>query len=245
MVTGRTRDVVIFLNKLILFLARRWELLANGLFALVLGLAILAPALMAAGLTEAGQAIYRFFAPHDHQLPQRSYFLFSQVGGIQTYSLEQILTWGALSFYPRAFVGNPEIGFKMAINHRMTAIFVGLLGGGLLWSSTYVQPKVRWFGLTLLTFPMMLDALSHMATERMGFPFREGNLWAVWLTGGAFPTNFYTGTTMGSLDWLLRTVTGLLFGLGTVWYLYPYLHRNFANIRKELEPKLRKIGAIR
>ena len=85
--------MVILLQKSILLLARHWFLVAILLAWVVLGLALLAPALMAAGQPEAGQAIYRFLAPHDHQLPQRSCFLFGP-HGIDTYSLEQVLAWG-------------------------------------------------------------------------------------------------------------------------------------------------------
>jgi len=230
----------LFLNRAVLWLARHWELVANGLFALVLGGAILAPALMSAGLTDAGQAVYRLYAPHDHQLPQRSYFLFSPQGGVRSYSLTQVLAWGGDPRNLRAFVGNPGIGFKTALNHRMLAIFIGLLAGGLLWSSTYLQPRITPFRLALFSFPMFLDALSHMFSEHGPFPFRQGNVWAVWLTGGAFPAEFYTGTTIGTLNWGLRTLTGLLFGLGTVWYLFAYLDRRFAAIRRVLEPRLRK-----
>ena len=59
------RYLVIFLQKSILLLARHWYLVAMLLAWLVLGLAVLAPALMSAGQPEAGQAIYRLLAPHE------------------------------------------------------------------------------------------------------------------------------------------------------------------------------------
>jgi len=234
------RTLILFLQKQTLWLARHWEFVANGLFALILAGAILAPLLMSLGYTDAAQWVYRQYAPHDHQLPQRSYFLFSPDGGVKSYSLEQILNWGGNPFNLRAFVGNAGIGFKMALNHRMVALFLGLLGGGLLWSSYLWQPRITPGLLALFTFPMFFDALSHMADERLGFVLLRGNLWAVWLTGGIMPPEYYNGTTIGSLDWWLRTVTGLLFGLGTVWYLYPYLGQRFNAVRRELEPRLRK-----
>lgn len=239
------RTFVIFLNKLILRLAKHWEPAANTLFGAMLVAAVLAPGLSAAGFEDAGGRFYRLLAPHDHQLPQRSYFLFSPTGGVvESYSLEQILDWKADPDNLRAFTGNREIGFKMALNHRMTAIFIGLFLGGLLWSSTFFQPKMNRLRLALVAFPMMLDALSHLVTERTGLPIRLGNAWAVWLTAGSLPPEFYAGTTIGSLDWALRTITGLLFGLGTVWYLFPYFERQFTDIRQQVEPKLRRIGAI-
>ncbi|MFQ5577280.1 MAG: hypothetical protein ACE5G8_09875 [Anaerolineae bacterium] len=243
--TDIQRHSVIFMQKLILGLARHWEAIAIGMFIAVLGGAVLAPALMAAGLTDAGEAVYRFFAPHDHQLPQRSYFLFSSSGGVKTYSLEQILAWGGQPHNLRAFTGTPDIGFKTALNQRMIAIFIGLLVGAVLYSGVYLQPNVNRLGLALLTFPMFFDALSYMLGERTGSNMRYLNLWAVKLTGGGLPGAFYTGTTTGSLNWLLRTVTGLLFGLATAWYLGAYFDRSFTAIRRQLEPRLRKIRAIK
>jgi uncharacterized membrane protein len=247
-VTGRARDLVIVVDRLILALARHWLLVVNVLLGLYIGLAVLAPVLMAAGFTGLGQGIYRFFSFQCHQLPQRSYYLFGPAGGIQTYSLDQVVAWGADSsnvFTLRAFVGNPEVGFKMAIAHRLTAIHTAMFVGGLLWALIGRRlPRLSVLGFVLLILPMALDGGSHILSEITRLGFRESNAWAVWLTGGLFPSSFYVGTTVGSLNWLLRTLTGTLFGLATIWFVYPYLADGFGDIRRELEPKLRRIGTI-
>ncbi len=237
-------NFILFLQKQILKFARHWELAINGVFALVLAGAILAPGLMAFGWDDAASWLYRQYAPHDHQLPQRSYFLFSSDGGIKSYELDEILALGANQFNLRAFVGDADIGFKMAMNHRMTAIFIGLLTGGLLWSSYAWQPRVTRFLLILFVLPMFVDALTHMADERLGTVWRAGNLWSVWLTNGIMPESYYTGTAIGTINWWLRTVTGMFFGLGTSLYLFPFFEHRFNAIRKELEPKLRKVERV-
>jgi hypothetical protein len=84
-----------------------------------------------------------------------------------------------------------------------------------------------------------------MFSENSGLGFRADNAWAVSLTGGALPAWFYEGTTLGSLSWLLRTITGLLFGLGLVWFLFSYFSFRFGAIRAKLEPKLSKKGGIK
>jgi uncharacterized membrane protein len=245
-VTGRTRDLMIATDRLILALARHWLLVVSTLLGLYIGLAVLAPILMATGLTGPGRAIYLFFAPQCHQLPQRSYYLFSQAGGIQTYSLDQVLTWGADPNNLRAFVGNPEIGFKMGIAHRLTAIHTALFVGGLLWGLVGRRlPRLSTLGYLLLILPMALDGGSHIFSEITRLGFRENNAWAVWLTGSFFPSTFYVGTAVGTLNWLLRTLTGSLFGLATIWFAFPYLSEGFDDLRRQLEPKLRKAGAIR
>jgi len=232
---------ILFLQKQILRLARHWELAVNGVFALVFAGAILAPGLMALGYDDAATWVYRQYEPHDHQMPQRSYFLFSPAGGIKSYELDEILAFGANRFNLRAFIGTADIGFKMAMNHRMTAIFIGLLAGGLLWSSYAWQPRMTRFLLILFVLPMFVDALTHMADERFGTVWRAGNLWSVWLTNNIMSPEYYTGTAIGTINWWLRTVTGLLFGLGTSLYLFPFFEYKFTAIRAELEPKLRKI----
>jgi uncharacterized membrane protein len=241
---GPGRDIIIFLQKSILLLARFWYPIALLLAWIILGSAFLAPALMSAGFTEAGQSIYDFLAPHDHQLPQRSYFLFGE-SGLDTYSLEQVLDWGADPQNLRAFVGNAEIGYKMALNQRMTAIFVAIVSGGFIWGFARTRFRLRRIGFILLTLPLLLDGISHMISDNSGAGFRDSNAWAVALTGGVFPTTFYEGATFGTLNWLLRTVTGLLFGFGLVWFLFTYLAGRFDPIRAKLEPKLRRMGAIK
>ena len=237
----QARPFILFLQKRILWLARHWEMAVNGVFALVLAGAIAAPLMMSLGWTDAARWLYRQYAPHDHQLPQRSYFLFSPEGGVKSYSLDDVLAQGANRYNLRAFWGNTQMGWKMAMNHRMVAIFIGLLAGGLLWSSYVWQPRISPALLVVFVFPMFFDALSHMADERLGTMWRTGNLWSVWLTHGIMPPEYYSGTTIGTINWWMRTVTGFWFGLGTALYLFPYFDRRFTAIRRELEPKLRKI----
>jgi uncharacterized membrane protein len=248
MATDRTRDLVIGIDRLILALARHWLLVINAFLGLYIGLAVLAPALMAVGFSGLGRAIYTFFSFQCHQLPQRSYYLFSQAGGIQTYSLGQVMAWGADPSSPftlRAFVGNSQVGFKVAIAHRLTAIHTAMFLGGLLWALAGCRlPRLKVWGYLLLILPMALDGSSHVVSEVTRLGFRDTNAWAVWLTGGFFPSSFYVGTTIGTLNWLLRTLTGSLFGLATIWIGFPYLAEGFEDIRHQLEPKLRKVGAV-
>jgi uncharacterized membrane protein len=247
-VTDQTRSLVILIDRLIFFVARHWLLMVNLFLGLYVGLAALAPLLMAMGLTGPGRVIYGFFSFQCHQLPQRSYYLFSPAGGIQTYSLDQVVAWGADPSSPftlRTFIGSPEVGFKMAIAHRLTAIHTAMFVGGLLWGLIGRRLlRLRTLGFLLLVLPMALDGGSHMLSEITRLGFRESNSWAVWLTGGLFPSSFYVGTTVGSLNWLLRTVTGTLFGLATIWFVFPYLDEGFRDIRRQLGPKLRGIEAI-
>lgn len=244
-VRGPARFIVLTLQKWIWGLSHHWLFLANLLAGLILGLGFLAPALLALDMTAPGQAVYRFLAPHNHQLPQRSYFLFGPSPGVHSYTEAQLLAWGADPRQLEAFVGASEIGFKTALNHRMVAIFSAIFLGGLAWAWAGRQPRLDAVLFLLFFLPLMVDGLSHVYSEQNGSGFRESNLWAAILTAQSLPATFYQGHTIGSLNWWLRTLTGGLFGLGLVWFLYPWLDDRFDAVRQQLEPKLKRVGAIK
>lgn len=228
-VANRTDRLSNDLNTLLAAFARHWLLVLNVLSGLFIGLTLVAPLLMVLGLERQARLLYAFYALHCHQLPQRSYFLFGP-RGVDTYSLEQVLSWGGDRAHLRRFVGNAEIGFKMAMAHRNTAIFGTIFLAGLVYAllRRRLRPlPVRWYAV--LVAPMAIDGLSHVISEITRLGFRSTNAWAVRLTGGALVPAFYTGTTIGSLNWLLRTLTGALVGLATVGLLYPRLDKEFAH----------------
>ncbi len=227
--SNRTLRPSIDVDRLMSAFARHWLLAFNVLSGLFIGLTVVAPLLMALGLERPARLLYAAYALNCHQLPQRSYFLFGP-HGIDTYSLEQVLAWGADPDHLRAFVGNAEVGFKMAMAHRNTAIFSTIFVAGLVYAVFRRRvPPLPWKWVPLLVAPMLVDGLSHVINEITGLGFRSTNAWAAWLTGNAFAPAFYTGTSVGSLNWMLRTVTGALVGLATVWLLYPLLNKEFAD----------------
>lgn len=244
-ISGARRVVVLRLQWLIWLLSKQWLVAVNLLSGFILFLGFLAPVLQAEGLTAESQRVYRFLAPHNHQLPQRSYFLFGQNSGIHTYSVPQLVAAGADPQRLESFVGNAEIGFKTALNQRMIAIFVAIFLGGVWWGLAGRRPQLDLVLLLLMALPLLIDGFSHMASERSGSGFRDPNGWAVILTAGAFSPDFYGGSTLGSLNWWLRTLTGLLFGFGLIWYLNTYLSVRFAAVQVKLEPKLRRAGLLK
>jgi len=58
--------------------------------------------------------------------------------------------------------------------------------------------------------------------------FRDTNQWAVTLSGGLFPADFYAGDLFGLLNSVLRVTTGFLFGFGIVGFLWPLMDREFS-----------------
>ncbi len=207
-------------------LSKHWLLIANLVSGLFAGLPWVAPALMARGYSHLGRLIYTAYSIFCHQLPQRSYFLF---GERVSHSMPEIVAvvhsdeFAAL----RAFLGTPEMGYKVALAHRTLAIYTGIAVGGFLFA--LLRRRVRPFPLQrylLFLAPVAVDGLTHMLTDMLpAITWRETNEWLRILIDGwaHLPSAFYTGTGVGSLNWLLRTWTGGLLGLGTVWLVYPYV----------------------
>ena len=96
-------------------------------------------------------------------------------------------------FAERAFIGNAEIGYKVAFCQRDLAIYGSILVAGLIYAliRNRIEPiSLKWYALFLV--PIAIDGL----TQLLGW--RESNWW-------------------------LRTLTGVIFGAGSVWLAYPFL----------------------
>jgi hypothetical protein len=91
---------------------------------------------------------------------------------------------------------------------------------------------------------MALDGGTHLISDLAGIGqgFRDSNVWLVTLTGGALPNWFYAGDALGSFNEWMRLITGVLFGLGTVWLAYPYLAQAFGDLMVAIEAKFQRAG---
>jgi hypothetical protein len=67
------------------------------------------------------------------------------------------------------------------------------------------------------------------------------------LTGNSFPATFYIGDALGSFNSWMRLISGVIFGIGVVWCIYPRLHIAFNDTANQIAAKLRwreeKMGA--
>jgi uncharacterized membrane protein len=75
-VGGRTRNLVIGVDRVIYHFARHWVAVLAFFLGLYVGLPLLAPILMANGYTAPANLIYSAYRFACHQLPSRSYFIF-------------------------------------------------------------------------------------------------------------------------------------------------------------------------
>jgi uncharacterized membrane protein len=196
------------------------------ILGLYVGLPFIAPLFMKLGWDIPARVIYFIYSFLCHQLPQRSFFLF---GSKATYTLPEIQSvWQYTDnlIVLRQFIGSPEIGWKVAWSDRMVSMFTSIWLFGLLWWPLRRRLKpLAWWGLVLFLLPMAVDGTSHLISDFAGIGqgFRDSNTWLAALTYNAFPTGFYAGDEWGSFNSLMRLLTGFLFGLGIVWFSFPYL----------------------
>ena len=207
-----------------------WFILFGIIAGVYVLLPFLAPLFMASGWSAGGKAIYLIYSFMCHQLPERSYFLF---GSKLTYSLAEIQTAWQNTTDPsilRQFIGNPEMGWKVAWSDRMISMFTATWIFGLLWLPFRRRIKpLPWWGLALFLMPMALDGFSHFLSDLGDIEagFRFSNAWLAAVTNNALSASFYAGDAWGSFNSLMRWLTGILFGIGVVWFSFPHLNRSF------------------
>jgi len=212
-------------------LVKNWFLLFILIYGLWVWVPFLAPLFMRLGWDGPANAIYFIYSFFCHQLPERSYFLF---GPKISYSLSEIQAVWMDTVNPlllRKFTGTLEMGWKVAWSDRMISFYGGLWLFALIWYPLRNRIKsLPWWGLVLFLLPMALDGGTHFISDLAGIGqgFRYTNLWLANLTNSAFTTTFYEGDALGSFNSWMRIITGLLAGLGLVWFAFPYLESAFS-----------------
>ena len=222
-------------------LCKNWVLIFGVVFGIWIGLPFLPPFFMAMGWESLANAIYLLYSFQCHQLPQRSFFFFGSQG---MYSLNEIqIVWQdtANPLVLRQFIGTPEMGWKVAWSDRMVFMYTSILVfGGIWWFFRRKIKPLPWWGLLILLLPMAVDGTSHLISDFAGIGqgFRDSNVWLASLTNNAFSSRFYAGDALGSCNSWMRLLTGVLFGLGIVWFSFPYLNKYFSDLADFLQAKL-------
>jgi uncharacterized membrane protein len=247
-ITGGMRSFVVGVDRFAYWVSRHWLAAFIVLYGALVWTPFLAPVLMANGATSAGDAVYFFYSFLCHQLPERSIFFFGQK---VMYSYAEIKAVWPLDGFAglRQFVGNPEVGYKVAWSDRMISTYGGIWLGGVVYALTWRRlPRlspVLWLVLGVL--PIGLDGFSHMLNDIVagttGLGFRDTNIWLQMLTGNLLPQSFYVGDQFGSFNSWARWVTGLLFGLTTVLAFFPFVHSAMLDLAHQSANTLRRAGA--
>lgn len=221
-------------DRWIFLISEHWMLLFSFSYGVWVLLPFLAPVLMEAGWQTPGKVIYAVYTLFCHQLPQRSFFLF---GPEFTYSLTEIGNAWKPTTNPgvlREFLGSAELGWKVAWSDRMVSMYSSVLLASWVWWPLRDRIKqLSLKGLFFFLLPMGLDGVTHMISDLQGLGegFRYHNQWLAEMTGYIFKPGFYAGTTWGTFNSGMRLLTGILFGVGFVWYLFPLLDDAFQDLK--------------
>ena len=236
------------IDRIFYTLARRWLLFINLAVGIYVALPILAPVLMNAGMTGPASLIYRAYSPMCHQLASRSFFLFGEqpaypraIAGSSLTPIEAFMPdipefaeasadpaqWSTFLLPARAFRGNEQMGYKMALCQRDIGIYLSILVGGLIYGIVRrrgpVKPLPFWLFLIIGLGPIALDGFSQLFSQMfvgLGlesltnlFPLRESSP-------------------------LLRSLTGMIMGLSVVWLIYPRLDEQFTMTANDIGRRL-------
>jgi uncharacterized membrane protein len=208
-----------------LWLSRHYLAVFNVLIFIYVGIPFLAPVLMKAGVVAPAKVIYKAYSYVCHQFAFRSFFLFGEqvaypraeagVAGLIPFQQATGID-GADLLAARAFIGNNQIGYKVALCERDVAIYGGILLFGLAFGLLRSKLKgIHWLVWILVgIIPIGLDGFSQLISQPpLGLiPFRESTP-------------------------LLRVLTGFLFGFMTAWFGYPYVEESMLQNRTFLEGK--------
>jgi hypothetical protein len=215
------------------------------MWGVFIGLPFLAPLLMKIGWVDAARIVYFLYSLECHQLPQRSFFLFGQK---MMYSLPEIqAAWQATNdtLVLRQFVGNPEMGWKVAWCERTTWWY------GSIWVSAQIYgairgrlPSLSLSALIWSALPIAVDGGTHFISDLAGIGngFRDNNAWLARLTHYSFPSAFYAGDAFGSFNSWMRLTTAVVLGLAIVWFAFPQIEIYMNKMAHTIEFKFQKAG---
>lgn len=212
------------------WISKNYLLLLNLFMFLYIGLPFLAPTLMKLGAETPARVIYTIYKPLCHQFGFRSFFLYGEqpfyplaeanVKNVRTFEeVTGIMNlddpYSFTRFAAREYIGNEEIGYKVALCERDVAIYLSILAFGVVFSLTGRRIKsLHWLLWILIGIaPIGLDGFSQLFSQfdwawlQALLPYRES-------------TPF------------LRTLTGALFGLCTAWFAYPSIEQSMNETRQ-------------
>ena len=258
-ITGRRRSLVIGIDRGVYWLSRHWLAVFNTLIFIYVALPILAPVLLNAGFESPARAIYRVYSPLCHQMTQRSFFLFGEqysypreiagteltpieayMGDIPEFENVQPGNWPAFFTAARSFLGNENLGYKIALCQRDIGIYLFVLVGGLIYGM--LRNRINIHPLPIVLF--IVVGLTPIAID--GF----SQLFSYWSTpvDGSEPSGLAAAVQniipLRESTPMMRSFTGAWFGLALVWLAYPHVNESMKGTEKQLGEKLQRIGVL-
>ncbi|MSP12944.1 MAG: DUF2085 domain-containing protein [Chloroflexi bacterium] len=192
--------------------ARHWLLIFQICLAIFIGLPFLAPILDLNGMHEPAGIIYTVYHLTCHQLPSRSYF----IGGQQfVYTPEQIKTFTGVDNVIFLFwqpIRDPHIGYQVAFCERDVGIYITLLLISFIFAA--LRKIVQPISWRIAWIFAVPIAIDGFSQL---FGFRESN-------------------------YILRTITGAIFGAGVGLFIFPLLQQAMDDVLESAV--LRRTGPV-
>jgi uncharacterized membrane protein len=190
---------------------------------------------------------------------QRSFFLFGEqpvyprdIAGTEYTPIESYIqelpefegitaeNWPSFFAAARSYLGNEVMGYKTALCQRDMGIYGAIFFGGILYAVLRRRYNIKplpviWF-IILGMGPIGLDGFSQ--------------LFSYWFTpaDGSAATGIMAALAnllpVRESPPLLRTFTGIWFGLTLVWLAYPHVDQSMKESEQNLGEKLRRAGVI-
>lgn len=225
--------------------SRHWMLYFSLFYGIYIGMPFLAPLFMKLGWEPPARTIYTFYSILCHQMAQRSFFLFGTKGMYSLNEIQAVYPHNFNMLLLRRFRGTPELGWKVAWSDRMVSMYTSILFFAWIWYPLRRRVKLLpLWGLFLFILPMGVDGITHFISDFAGIGqgFRYTNGWLAVMTNNAFLPTFYAGDALGSFNFWVRLLSGSLFGLGIVWFAFPYLEEAATDTVHALKSKFRQVG---
>ena len=215
-------------DKLSFFIAKNYLLVIQLVLIIYVGLPFLAPVFMKAGLPQLARPIYAVYRVSCHELAFRSWFLFGEQPAYprESAGVDGLITYGEATglneydlYAARDFVGNEELGYKVAFCQRDIAIYVAMfLFGIIFWlSGRKIKSLSFLLWVVIGILPIALDGGSQLLSQIFTWvPYRESTP-------------------------LLRTLTGTLFGVATGWFGFPVFEETMHDTKMSLAAKYARL----
>lgn len=228
-VSGFSRELVLWADRQILWLSRHWLAVANTFFFLYVALPVLAPILLANGYTGAANTIYSMYQIACHQLPSRSYFI---AGEQVAFCQRDVAIYGSIFLAGLVFNFVRRWLKPLALRWYVFFLVPVAVDGGMQMASTLLEvvPITVLWAVGLIAMGLVsaiLQSRKYLTWHSYLF-FAFGPLSLLYLQ--------FTGPHLS--NGLLRTITGFIFAVGTVWFTYPYMEVSFKDMEQDLTAKL-------
>jgi len=192
-------------HKVVVSIFKHWTKYFTVASGLYIFLALLTPLLIIKNTHQIARALYNTYSLFCHQNAYKSWVLVVSQSTLRI-GLSPSFNFDKLSFYkpldPDQFIGAVDLGWKTALCHRCTAIYLGVFTASLLYHLLKLQR---------LHVPLLHPAIYIIV-----------GLLPIFFHTIVFPTteNVYSDiTTIRSH--IMPTITGGLFGLMSVWFSFP------------------------